>query len=183
MRGGGLGRLCGRYGIDAIPADDQAALATDDRRRALLLRGRAAGRPQKGPTCAVRSPTSVGSMFQRMSTGRRDGSLSGARAWWAAVAARSFFPINSRLGRCEFPVRSATGNSPQGIDLPHGFCGQTAVLRAKSKNFPFKREKPGNSPTGRNKVKRPHPHAKMTGCVNHRRRSLAPGRGRQRGAI
>ena len=84
MRGGGLGRLCGRYGIDAIPADDQAAPATDNRRRASLLRGRGWS-PHKGPTCAVRSPTSVGSMFQRMSTGRRDGSLSGARAWWAAV--------------------------------------------------------------------------------------------------
>src|SRR5216683_2781010 len=69
------------------------------------------------------------------------------------VEARIFFAINSRfgefnsrLGRREFPVRSATGIGSQEIDLPCRFSGQTALAWGKSKKFPVRREKPGILP-------------------------------------
>src|SRR5216683_7967169 len=54
-----------------------------------------------------------------------------------------FDVFNSRLGRREFPVRTATGICRQRIDLLYAFIDQTAVGWGKSKKFPVRREKPG----------------------------------------
>jgi hypothetical protein len=98
--------------------------------------------------------------------------LCGARpGWvglgWATVAARTFLPVNSRFGRfnfrfgdfnsrfghCEFRVRSA-GTAGKGLICLTLLVGQTAVSRARSKNFPFEREKPGNLPAAGTTVRR-----------------------------
>ena len=77
--------------------------------------------------------------------------------WCGAVVGRSGGPnivggnsrssrfgrFTSRLGRCEFPVRVATGIRRQRIDLPSVFLGETAVAGPKSAKFPSEREKPG----------------------------------------
>src|SRR6516162_4560025 len=63
-----------------------------------------------------------------------------------------FGGINSRLGRCKFPVGATTGIGPQGVDLPCRFRGQTALPTGKSKKFPVQRETSGISlgePAGR----------------------------------
>jgi hypothetical protein len=68
--------------------------------------------------------------------------------WCSAVAGpfnSRFRDFNSRLGRREFPVRSATGIGRQRIDLPCCFRGVTAVSEARSTKFPALREKPGMS--------------------------------------
>jgi hypothetical protein len=54
-----------------------------------------------------------------------------------------FGGFNSRLGRFEFPVRSATGIGWQRLDLPYRFRGQTALEWGKSVKFPVQREKTG----------------------------------------
>jgi hypothetical protein len=60
-----------------------------------------------------------------------------------------FGEFNSRLDRCEFPLRSATGIRSQVLDLTHRFRGQTAVFWAKSTKFPVSTGKTGNfAPTG-----------------------------------
>jgi len=57
-----------------------------------------------------------------------------------------FGEINSRLGRCEFPFRVATGICRQRLDLARRFHGEMAVPRGKSAKFPVQREKPGVRP-------------------------------------
>jgi len=57
-----------------------------------------------------------------------------------------FSEFNSRLGGFKFPVNAATGIDWQGADLPHRFCGQTAVMRAKPRKFPDQRELTGTWP-------------------------------------
>jgi hypothetical protein len=51
--------------------------------------------------------------------------------------------FNSRLGRREFPVRSATGIRTQRYDLPNLLRRQMAVSGANATTFPLLREKPG----------------------------------------
>jgi hypothetical protein len=66
--------------------------------------------------------------------------------------------FNSRLGRREFPVRSATGMRTQRYDLPNLLCRQMAVAGANATTFPLLREKPGILPssgaTGRSPASR-----------------------------
>src|SRR5712671_491053 len=69
------------------------------------------------------------------------------------VQARRFFAINSRfgevnsrLGRREFPVRSATGIGSQAIDLLCRFSGRAALAKVKSKKFSVRRETPESCP-------------------------------------
>jgi hypothetical protein len=57
-----------------------------------------------------------------------------------------FSEFNSRLGGFKFPVRPATGIDWQMADLPRVFCGQRAVMRAKSRKFPDQRELTGTRP-------------------------------------
>ena len=69
--------------------------------------------------------------------------------------------FNSRLGRREFPVRSATGIRTQRYDLPNLLGRQTAVAGRKATKFPLLREKPGILPsvgaTGRSPASRARP--------------------------
>jgi len=51
--------------------------------------------------------------------------------------------LNSRLGRCKFPVRAATGICWQGLDRPY-FCGRTAVPPADRAKIPVSTGKTGN---------------------------------------
>jgi hypothetical protein len=51
-----------------------------------------------------------------------------------------FGGFNSRLGRFEFPVWSATGIGWQRLDLPYRFHGRRALEWGKSVKFPDQRE-------------------------------------------
>jgi hypothetical protein len=51
-----------------------------------------------------------------------------------------FGEINSRLGRCEFPFRVATGIYRQRLELARRFRGEMAVPWRKSAKFPAQRE-------------------------------------------
>jgi hypothetical protein len=69
--------------------------------------------------------------------------------------------FNSRLGRREFPVRSAMGIRPQRYDLPKLLRRQMAVSSATATTFPLLREKPGilhsTGATGRSPASRLRP--------------------------
>jgi hypothetical protein len=52
-----------------------------------------------------------------------------------------FGGFNSRLDRQKFPFGPATGIGLQDVDWACGFHGQTALLGAKTMNFPLQREK------------------------------------------
>jgi len=58
-----------------------------------------------------------------------------------------FGGFNSRLGRCKFPFRAATGICRQELDLPGLFQGGMAVPTQNRRKFPFRREKPGTGPS------------------------------------
>jgi hypothetical protein len=114
---------------------------------------RAADPPHKRQTFALRATPSAGLYVYRISRGG-EMCLFLIFFWCSRVLgdvqARRFFAINSRfgefnsrLGRREFPVRSATGIGSQAIDLLCRFFGQAALMWGKSKKFPVRREKPG----------------------------------------
>src|SRR6266851_4122625 len=100
--------------------------------------------------------------------------------WCAAVVGRGgppsilgvnsrFGKFNSRLGRREFPVSAATGICRQGLDLPDGFCGQTADKWGKSTKFPVSTGKTANlAPSG----------GTGRGTASRQRRSICVARGR-----
>ncbi len=117
---------------------------------------RAADPPHKRQTFALRATPSAGLYVYRISRGG-EMCLFLIFFWCSRVLgdvqARRFFAINSRfgefnsrLGRREFPVRSATGIGSQAIDLLCRFSGRAALAKVKSKKFPVRRETPESCP-------------------------------------
>ena len=107
----------------------------------------AAEPPHKRPSWVVTSHPVEG--FYILSHGKRDEGVCFFLLFFWCLAANLISPnsrfggFNSRLGRFEFPIRSATGIGRQRLDLACRFRGRMALKWGKSKKFPAQREKSG----------------------------------------